>query len=296
MEAVMKSLLVLLVLVSSFRSDIALGRQLESTPGCEAGGPVTMLPDLPEASGVAVSRKSPNIVWVHNDSGAPVLFGVDTRGSIVARVRLAGVSIKDWEDVAVGPCPAGSCLYIADIGDNDTKRSRITVYRISEPFVRSGTIAVKDAFHARYPQGPQDAETLVATANGALYIVTRGRTGSIGLYRFPDRLRPGSTVTLEYIGVPAMAEEAVEDQITGGAASADGRRVVLRGHHTATMLSVEQFETGTWKDGIRIDLGTHEPQGEGIAVGEDGTVYLVSEGEGESAAGMLSQLRCRFPR
>jgi hypothetical protein len=105
-------------------------------------------------------------------------------------------------------------------------------------------------------------------------------------------------VRLEYIGEPALTKGGEDEQITGGSASPDGRRVVLRSHQAATILDIGQFVTGTWKDGVRIDLRPlAEPQGEGIAFGPDGSIlYVVSEAGGDSKPGILSRLRCGIPR
>jgi hypothetical protein len=123
--------------------------QQAATPQCQSSGPLVRIPDLPEASGVAVSRRSPGRLGAHNDSGDAVLLALDTRGSVTGRVRVSGVKVEDWEAVAVGPCPAGSCIYIADIGDNEAERKRITIYRVSEPSTED-SVAVKDTFHATY--------------------------------------------------------------------------------------------------------------------------------------------------
>jgi hypothetical protein len=42
--------------------------------------------------------------------------------------------VRDCEDIAVGPGPVKgkSYVYDGDIGDNDSKRKYITVYRIEE--------------------------------------------------------------------------------------------------------------------------------------------------------------------
>ena len=56
---------------------------------CRADGPPTRLAALPEASGLAASRRIPNRLWAINDSGAAILFALDARGAVVAR-RSAG--------------------------------------------------------------------------------------------------------------------------------------------------------------------------------------------------------------
>ena len=59
-----------------------------------------MLPEIPEASGLAVSRRDPGLLWSHNDSGsAAVLFALDTAGTMRGRVRVP-VKTRDWEDVS----------------------------------------------------------------------------------------------------------------------------------------------------------------------------------------------------
>jgi hypothetical protein len=102
-------------------------------PQCRSDGPVAAIPELPEASGIAVSRRRPGRLWAHNDSGEPVLFALDARGTVSGRVRLSGVALDDWEAVAVGPCSGGSCVYVADVGDNAASRKRIAIYVFRSP-------------------------------------------------------------------------------------------------------------------------------------------------------------------
>ena len=57
--------------------------------------------------------------------------------------------------------------------------------------------------------------------------------------------------------------------------------------------------SGIWHafDGspIRVDLRHFkEPQGEGVAFGHAGELYLVSEGGGKNAAGVLMRVHCAF--
>ena len=102
----------------------------------------------------------------------------------------------------MGPCPAGSCIYVADIGDNDARRARVTVYRLAEPAAATESAKVGDVLHATYPDGPQDAEALLVLPDGRLYIVTKGATGPVVVYRFPSDPRDESTSRLERVGAP----------------------------------------------------------------------------------------------
>jgi hypothetical protein len=47
---------------------------------CHPRGPVLKVQDLPEASGVAASRRTPGVLWSHNDAGQPTLVALTTDG------------------------------------------------------------------------------------------------------------------------------------------------------------------------------------------------------------------------
>src|SRR4030095_12946115 len=91
------------------------------------------LPTLPEASGLALSRRDPNVLWSLNDSGAPSVVALSPSGELLSRVRIAGAHVHDWEDVSHAPCGNESWLYIADTGNGGgTQRSDVVVYRVRE--------------------------------------------------------------------------------------------------------------------------------------------------------------------
>jgi hypothetical protein len=262
---------------------------------CRTTAAMARLPGLAESSGLAVSRRVPGRLWTHNDSGEPILFALDARGTITSRLRLAGAGVQDWEAVAVGPCPDGSCIYVADIGDNDAKRKRITVYRLPEPHAGvTGQVQVTDVFHATYPDGPHDAETLLVTPDGTMSIVTKGDTGPVAVYRFPREMRSGASVKLERAGPPREPGKASRnDRITDGDVSPDGEWTVLRSNTELFFYRTGDLLNGVWRNPRRValrDLG--EPQGEGIAVGADNTVYLAGEGGGKSQPGTFARLTC----
>ena len=266
-----------------------------SPPQCRPDDALVAIPELVEASGIAVSRRVPGRLWMHNDdSGQPMLFAVDTRGSVTGKVSLSGATVEDWEAVAVGPCPAGSCVYVADIGDNDARRKRITIYRLPEPSGGDESVAVKDVFYATYPDGAHDAEALLVTLDGGLFIVTKGDVGPVALYRFPRELRPGATHQLERVGQPrSSGKPPASERITDGAVSADGQWVALRTTKSLTFHRTEELTAGNWREVRRVDLGgVGEAQGEGVAIGADATVYLAGEGGGKSRPGTFAQFTC----
>ena len=203
------------------------GAQPAAPAQCQASGQVVRIPDFRKPAASLVSHRTPGRLWAHNDSGN-VLVALDTRGTVTGRVTVSGMKVQDWEAVAVGSCPTGSCIYLADIGDNAAKRKRITIYRLPEPSTED-SVAVADTFHATYPDGARDAETLLVTPDGTLFIVTKGETDAVALYRFPSDLRPGATHPLERVGQPrASGKVAQTDRVTDGAVSPDGTLVALR--------------------------------------------------------------------
>ena len=265
----------------------------QNTPQCTAAGSLVQLPGLSEASGLALSRKTPGRLWTHNDSGQPVLFALDGRGAITGQVRVNGAKVEDWEAVEVGPCGSGSgsCVYIGDIGDNDARRRRITIYRVPEPEKASGSVAVSEVFHATYPDGPHDAETLLV-ANGRLYIVTKGETGPVAVYRFPADLQAGATMKLERVGESTLKGDAAS-RITDGTVSPDGQWVVLRSQFTLTFYRAADLLNGQWRAASTVDLRRlKEPQGEGLALGADNTVFLAGEGGGKRRPGTFARFAC----
>jgi hypothetical protein len=248
--------------------------------------------ELPELSGIAAGRREPGRLWAHNDSGEPILFALDENGRVSGRVTLRGARVEDWEAVAVGTCASGSCIYVGDIGDNDAVRRRITVYRIPEGGADE-TTADAEAFHATYPEGPQDAETLLVTPAGRLFVVTKGETGPVALYAFPSELRPGDSVRLQRIGSTGPKRGGAHERVTDGAVSPDGQWVVLRSTDALSFHRAAELLAGNWREARRVSLEPlGEPQGEGVTFGIGDTLFLAGEGGGGSRPGTLVRFTC----
>ena len=287
----MRTLLALITVVLWSSSSAAAAGQKDPAQ-CRPTGPLVQVPGLSEASGLAISRQAPGRLWTHNDSGEPAVVALDARGSVTGRVRLIGASVEDWEAIAVGPCGTGSCLHIGDIGDNQARRKRITIYRLPEPDATNGSASVADVFHAVYPDGPHDAEALLIGGDGRLHIVTKGETGPIAIYRFPAQLKSGATVTLERVGAGAGRPDA-QSRITDGAISPDGQWAVLRTRSALTFYRAADLLAGQWRAVNRVDLTSlKEAQGEGVALGADNTVFLAGEGGGKGQSGSFARFSC----
>ena len=278
---------------------VALSQRSPVTPlsNCRLPPELVRLPGLAEASGVAASRRTPGVFWAHNDSGEAVLVILDSKGAVKGRVRVTGASVDDWEDIAVGPCPQGSCVYVADIGDNPGRRTHVTIYRTAEPAPSDAATAPVEPFTASYPDGPHDAESLFVTSDAQIYLVTKGSPGAVAVYRFPGPLKAGVKTRLERVGAP-LANDEVEpgNRPTAADASPDGKLVAVRTTEWVAFYPAADFIAGRFREAFRTDLRPlDEPRGEGVTFAGDGAVVLVGEGGGLfGREGTFAWLSCTF--
>ncbi len=248
--------------------------------------------EIQEASGLAASRRTPGILWTHNDKNDSArFFGLNLAGRLLVTCDLAqGVNV-DFEDIAVGPGPQAGVdyVYIGDIGDNDAARPFVRVYRVPEPTVDVHRLDVREtvvsyeALVLHYPDGPRDAETLMVDPWTAdLYLVTKA-SDPTEIYRASYPQAP--EMTLERVAVLQAdwgASEAGSTGPTAGDIAPDGRQVLLRGHHKAHLWKITHTEAALWEvfgeTPEEVPLGLEE-QGEAIAFAADSQGYLTtSEG------------------
>lgn len=269
-------------------------RGTESTAlaaSCENGEMLARIPELHEASGLARSRRTPDLFWSLNDSGDAVVYGIGPDGRVRARVRVTGATVFDWEAIATGPCPAGDCLYVADIGDNAGWRRDIVVYRMREPAPGEEATANAEAFRGAYPDGAQDAEALFVV-DEALFVVTKGRNAPVRVYRFPA-LRSGRTVSLALVAELTADEPGDAGRITDAATSPDGQWLALRSTEQILFYDAQSMLSGKPEAVRAHDLRRlAEPQGEGITWADATTLYLA--GESDTGA-TFARLSCTLP-
>ena len=141
-------------------------------------------PKITESSGVVASRQHTNVFWTHTDGGKDeTLYAVSREGQTLGEFKVAVAKFDDWEDIAIDDQHR---LYLADTGDNETKRKQVRVYRVDEPDPAStrGFVRANQKWELRWPDGPVDSEGLfIQGANG--YLVTKVKNNrTAALYRF----------------------------------------------------------------------------------------------------------------
>ncbi|MGZ6942421.1 MAG: hypothetical protein ACXVGT_17640 [Oryzihumus sp.] len=217
-------------------------------------------PRVIESSGL-VDRGA--LLYTNNDSGdGPYVYAVDARtGQTTGVTTYSSGDVTDVE--AIAPGRAGT-VWVGDIGDNRGGRDDISVYRV-RPRGRGDATVQAPRYRLAYPDGPRDAETLLADPRtGRLLVVSKSVFGGT-VYRAPRHLDPH--------GVNRLTPFAtVDGLVTDGSFYPDGRHVVLRTYGNATVYTYPDFRpTGT------VGLPSQR-QGEGISVAADGRVLLSSEG------------------
>jgi hypothetical protein len=218
-------------------------------------------PAISEASALVVQD---GLFLTTNDSGdSGRVFVVDDTGRTVGVTRWSSDPV-DCE--ALAPAGPGEA-WVGDIGDNLGTRPSVSIARI--PVGHGDRNVQATTYRLVYPHGPADAETLVRNpVTGRLYIATKTLFGG-GLYEVPARLSATATNRLRAVGdVVAGA--------TDGSFFPDGRHLIVRNYTSAVVYTWPAMKTVAT---IRLPL---QPQGEGISVAADGSVYVSSEGVGST--------------
>ena len=194
-------------------------------------GDVSATP-INEASGLAASQLSTNVLWTHNDAGdTNRIFAINGQGVFLGSFTLAGATNVDYEDIAIGkgPVPGTSYIYVGDIGDNAETRTNIKLYRTAEPVVsatggdQSATLTSVDIITLNYPDGAHNAETLLLDPlSGDLTIVTKHTTNVNRVYQAAAPGPGDQTINLEFKGVMSWATAL------GGDVSSSGLEILIK--------------------------------------------------------------------
>ncbi|PTY08503.1 hypothetical protein DB347_02665 [Opitutaceae bacterium EW11] len=148
--------------------------------------------ELSETSGLAVSRRTEDVIWGHNDSkGEPVLYGFAADGQPRARLRVVGAKNLDWEALAPFQFEGRSWIAIGDIGDNFQGRRYAQIYVIEEPGAdrlsasQETPVEIAWSIRFRFEDGAHDCEALAADPRLHQFLLITKFTRSHGVYTLP---------------------------------------------------------------------------------------------------------------
>ena len=246
---------------------------------------------IEEASGIVASRKNPDVFWTHNDSGDDnVIYAFNISGEHLGVYTIAGISNRDWEDMAIGPGPdeEEDYIYLGDIGDNELQYDLKYIYRFIEPVVSADQEPVEETIFGaetitfEYPDEIlYDAETLMLEPlSKDLYVITK-RNGGIEdvIFRAAYPQSTTDTITLEQVATidipPFMDYGSV-----GGDISVSGLEILIKTYSHVYYWS-RKLEDELWEafneDPFVVPY-SQEPQGEAICWRADDMGYFtVSE-------------------
>jgi len=201
---------------------------------------VAMIQDgaLSEISGCARSHRANGELWAHNDSGNPaVIYRLDARGEVRARVPVPDAPALDWEDIAAFSVEGRPYLAIADTGDNFALRERVAVLLLPEPEPGASAARPERVIEFQYADGPRDVEALAVDVAARQILLLEKRRPPATLYALdldgPDRqiAQPIARLADWWPERPTPVEPTSQLRYRGAAAamdlSPDGRRLAL---------------------------------------------------------------------
>ncbi|HMI86252.1 MAG TPA: hypothetical protein VK550_19295 [Polyangiaceae bacterium] len=256
---------------------------------------------LTELSGLVASRKNPGVIYAHNDSGSnSTIIVMSDVAAPLGQIVLGNVTAIDWEDIAVGPCDAGSCIFVGEIGDNNLAYASRAVYRFAEPSISPATpigtqTVTADALTFVYPDGRHNAETLlVEPMSGDIFVVTKVSNLASTVYRMPKPFTPGTQTTMEKVGDLSLPGSA--GLVTGGDVHPCGTRMLIRTYpaiYEFKLVAGQPFSTifAAMATPVSTPTQDQESKGEGVTYAADGIGYFTaSELDGKSSRSLFRVL------
>ena len=260
----------------------------------EDGRRNTALPNarLHEPSGLAASRINPDVQYVHSESNIQGLVAVSTRNAqVLGRYDVAIPRQWDWEDIATGPCPTGSCIYAGDIGRVNGKPnppSTFSVYRVAEPDLAAGQTSGRltgEWFRFRYPDGAHNAEALmVHPVTGKIYVITK-HAERADVYTFPSPMPAASATTVTTLTKVATLQRPLWNgkgnrsryaEVTAASIHPGANRFLVRTPYLVWEYRGTpggSFDSALRAAPVALTAPSHEGQGESVEYAPDGSAY-----------------------
>jgi hypothetical protein len=247
---------------------------------------------LNEASGLVASRKSPGVLWTHDDSGDSArLFAMGLHGEHLGIYPVSGASARDWEDIGLARLSDGAWyLVVGDIGDNQRSRANVQVYLVPEPQVSAGQAPVTQTLTGtrrltlEYPGGQaHNAEGLfIDPEDGALYIVSKSFSGLSQVFHKPAPHLDGTTTRMTEVARIDFAASPLIDWNPDGRIAATGADIAPDGRE---LIVKTPLATYLWRRAVGATIAQAlesqpcnipDGPGEAVAFSPDGASYYTT--------------------
>lgn len=257
-------------------------------------------PAIDESSGLAASRRDPDVLWTFNDSGGkPMIFAMGTNGDDLGSFRIEGAKNRDWEDMAAFSRDGVPYLLIADVGDNRGVWDYVALYVVREPAIQKPAppeprvVPLAWTVRFQYEDGPRDCEAVAVDEGAGRILLVTKRDAPPRLYTLPlapndDGIRIAwNAGAVAGIPSPNFVEKGANsllggyaDWVTAMDVSKDDARALILTYKHAYLFDRRPEEP--WDAAFRrppkaIDLPPLS-QAEGACFGSDGaSIYVSSE-------------------
>lgn len=215
----------------------------------------------------------------HNDSGNDAeLFMLSPEGEITARLPVSAGN-HDWEDMAV----RGNTLYVADTGNNRGRRRDLSILPLT---LLQDQIQVQPSLPIVYGEQNQfqpaphqhnfDAEALTWVADELWLLTKRWLDQKTAIYTVPTTGNPAPLSARQRLNTAML--------VTGADFDSQTNTLLLLGYnrnwwHRTAWIWLYPVQDGRVLEsqGRRLQLNKRG-QFEGIALGQDGFIYVTREG------------------
>ena len=264
---------------------------------------------LIEVSGVVPSPTTPDVLWVHNDSGdEPVIFALHADGRLRGIVRLP-VAVSDVEDIAAATCTDGSgpCLFLADTGNNVGDRTDTAIIIIKEPlpekdgsFAGDAVVVERLALADRGLPATIDIEAVaVVPAGDTILLIEKIDADSARVFALRAPFADADAVVIGTLRTESPAGIRLARMITAATIHPGGTALLVRTYTGVFESRFADVDALVALGDIAMTTVTFgpftEPQGEAIAYSEDGLgIITISEAKDRLATAVpINLLECR---
>ncbi len=147
-------------------------------------------PELVEVSGLAASRRRPNLLWAVNDGGNEHrLYALSHTGALLRSFDVAvpedrSSGDSDWEALAGFAYEGAPYLLIADVGDNWSWRRSVRLWIVEEPELATAEARLVPRWRIElvYEGGARDCEAVAVDEETATALLISKRTAPPVVY------------------------------------------------------------------------------------------------------------------